>query len=617
MTVLMGEPSVHEFMAHNDRGIMPRTLRTYQEEARDAVLADWAAGTKRVGVVLPTGSGKSTVIGALVQWAWHAGYRVLMIAHRAELLDQMIRDTKAVAPEIPEHEFGIVRAEHDDHHAFVVAATFQTLAKAHRREALGQRDVLIVDETHHIVATGYHATFAELGGYDGAFCCGFTATMYRGDVTKGKTAEIGLGDVIEKISYEKNLRWAIEQGFLVMPRGLTVRIEALNQLNKIKNVAGDFHQGQLAEIMEAAVEYTVDAVEQHCRDRQSIIFGASVEACRQITAQINERGTLRAATVTGDISYDERQPIYAAFRTGEINCLVTVFVLSEGADFPMCDCVVMGRPTRSRIAYSQMVGRALRTHPGKTDALVLDLAGSVRQMKLIHLSELVHGMGLEITEVDDEGTEIEVPVCPVTGEPVNTCMCEMCVNEREANSGGRVKGPQRMGVVDVVAWDLLNNGSDTLWLETPAGVPFIGLDEGWNLFLWPEANSPEAGRWAVGTISTRKRVDNGDGTTRPDGGFCYFERDEDGNETNTVAYFTRATAATKAEDWAVDNRFVLPSKNASWRRRNQGPSELQSSYARRLGIATYDRMTKGRLSDEISISLAAAVLDSTIVAVNE
>src|SRR5262245_42312745 len=113
----------------------PRELRPYQREARDAVLADWSAGITRVGVVLPTGAGKSTVIGSLVRWAYHEGYRILLIAHRAELLDQMFRDTQHVAPEIPKQHYGIVRGEYDDHHALIVAATFQTLAKAHRRKA--------------------------------------------------------------------------------------------------------------------------------------------------------------------------------------------------------------------------------------------------------------------------------------------------------------------------------------------------------------------------------------------------------------------------------------------------------------------------------------------------
>jgi superfamily II DNA or RNA helicase len=581
----------------------PRVLRPYQVEAAGAVLNDWTNGIRRVGVVLPTGAGKSTVIGALVQWAWHNDLRVVLLAHRAELLDQMIRDTKAVAPEIPDSEYGIVRAEHDDHHCPIVAATFQTLAGAHRREALGRRDMLLVDETHHIVATGFHATFEELGGYDGALMCGFTATLFRDDNRTGRAKSRGLGDVIEKVSYERDLRWAIEAGFLIKPTGLTVRIEALNQLNKVRNVAGDFHQGQLAEVMEAAVEYTVDAVELHAGNRRSIIFGASVAACERIVEMLNERGNLRAALIVGSMNYEERQPVYADFRNGDIDAMVTVQVLSEGADFPSCDCVVMGRPTRSRVLYSQMIGRALRPYPGKTDALVLDLSGSTRQMKLVHLSELTHGIDIDLDEVDEDGEAIDPSICTNTGENVLTCMCADCVADRAPI--GRAPAVQRQGIVDMTPIDLIDGlaGDDTLWLQTPAGVLFIPLRDGWIVFLWPEDGIVSSTLHAVGLINTRSR--------KASGGFVAADGSLDPDHAWAV-YQTLDIAVKSAQQWIVDHDIELPSKRAPWRVRNQPPSEMQVSMARRLGIPGYEGMTKGKLSDEISIVFAARVLDHAI-----
>lgn len=563
-------------------GIAPRELRPYQTEAVQAVEDDWNDGYKRVGVVLPTGAGKSTVIGKLVSNAYHAGNRVVCLAHRGELLDQMRRDLKAVDPSIPDQHMGMVRAELDDHHAPIVFATLQTLATASRRKSLGKRDVIIWDEVHHAPALGYHATFTELGGYDDALMCGFTATMYRSDTTKGKTFQIGLGDVIEKISYEKDLRWAIEQEFLVPPTGLTVRIGELNALNEIKNVAGDFNQGDLADIMEAAVEYTVDAIEMHARDRRSIVFAASVEASHQITELINERGVLKAVSTTGSMSYDERQPVYEAFRQGDIDVMVTVMVLTEGADFPMCDCVVMARPTRSRVLYSQMVGRALRLYPNKSDALVLDLSGTTRQMKLIHLSELVHGMGLDIKEVDEDGEEI---LCPDCGQNIGSCVCE--VEEAEIRVSVRRQGP-----VDMVTINLLSD-DDTLWLETPAGVPFIPLSEGMNVFVWPNDDRSE---WTVGSINTKT------------GKGAFAEVDLDGG----AVYYPLATALRKAEEWVVDNNYTLPSKFAQWRTRNQAPTDKQIGMSRRLQIVGPETFTRGRLSDEISIALMSNTVDHNV-----
>lgn len=571
-------------------GKEPRQLRPYQLEAAQAVEADWAAGHTRVGVVLPTGAGKSTVIGKLVSDAYHRGQKIVMLAHRAELIDQMIRDLKEVDPTIPDSHIGVVRADLNEHQAPIVGATLQTLAKAPRRQALGKRDVIIWDEVHHAPALGYHATFTELGGYDAALMCGFTATMYRADVTKGKTEQIGLGDVIQKISYERNLRWAIEEGYLVPPTGLTVRIGELNALNEIKNVAGDFNQADLAEVMEAAVEYTVDAIEMHARDRRSIVFAASVEASKQIAEQINLRGNLKAVSTTGAMSYEERQPVYQAFREGEVNVLVTVMVLTEGADFPMCDCVVMARPTRSRVLYSQMVGRALRLYEDKQDALVLDLSGTTRQMRLIHLSELVHGMGIDIKEVDEDGEEIICEVCDLV---MSECVCEKEPQIRISS--------KRQGVVDMVTIDLLaDTQSDVLWLETPAGVPFISLTDGWMVFIWPKDSTRD--QWAVGYINTAKK--NPDKT--PVGG--WYELDDD----NTPVYYPMATAIKHAQQWAVDSKLKVPKRLASWRTKNQPPSEMQTDLAHRLGIPGYAGMTRGRLSDEISIHFAARLLDPSL-----
>ena len=357
----------------------PRELRGYQVAAADAVEADWAE-FDRVGVVLPTGAGKSTVIGELVNRSHARGERSVILAHRGELLDQMRRDLLAVNPLINPDHIGIVRAEEDDHHCPIVFASLQTLATAHRRQALGPRDRIFWDEVHHAGAEGFHTTFSELGGYETAKMAGFTATMYR-----DKSGKIGLGDVIQRVSYEKDIAWAIKMGFLVTPRGMTVRIKGLDALDDVRSVAGDFHQGDLADVMEAATSYVVEAIQKHAEDRQPIIFAASVDAAHTIADALTA-ADYPALAVTGAMPYAERQPIYAAYRAGEARALVTVQVLTEGADFPMCDTVVLARPTRSKNLYSQMVGRALRLHPGKTDALVLDLAGSARHMRLVNLT---------------------------------------------------------------------------------------------------------------------------------------------------------------------------------------------------------------------------------------
>lgn len=543
-------------------GIEPRTLRPYQSEAVAAVESDWTAGTRRVGVVLPTGAGKSTVIGKLASNAYHAGKRVVLLAHRAELLDQMVRDMRAVDPTIPADAIGFVRAEHDDHHAPIVAATLQTLGTASRLQALGARDIILWDEVHHAGAESWNATFRELGGYDTALMAGFTATMHRAG-----NSRIGLGDIIEKVSYERDLRWAIDNGFLVHPQGLTVRVANLNALNDVRTVAGDFHQGELATIMEAATSYVVDAVKLHAADRRPIIFAASVDAAHQIADALT-LADYPALAVTGEQSYDIRQGKYEFYRLGFARALVTVMVLTEGADFPMCDAVVLARPTRSSNLYSQMVGRALRLYDGKDDALVLDLAGSTRSMRLVSLTELLPGA--PVREVNEVG-EIIAPDD---------------VDDEPTTSRTRIR---RQGPVDMVSIDLLGgDNTDSLWLETPAGVPFISLRDGEVVFLWPEGGKRGATAWSVGNINTRTKA---------------------GGWTDVEHYVPLDRAVAQAEAWIINmSIYELPSRGASWRR-NQAPSDAQLRVARGLHIVGADQMTKAALSDAISIKYASRVLD--------
>lgn len=546
----------------------PRELRSYQTEAVAAVERDWAAGTSRVGVVLPTGAGKSTVIAKLASDAYHRGQRVVMLAHRAELIDQMVSTVRTVDPSIPADEIGTVQADQDDHHAAIVGATLQTLASARRRQSLGKRDVILWDEVHHAAADGFHATFTDLGGYTDALMCGFTATMRRG----GTRGRIGLGDVIEKVSYTKDIRWAIENGFLIRPKGLTVRLDDLNALNDVRTVAGDFVQNEMQAVMEAASDYVVDAVKMHAADRRPIIFAASVDAAHAIATALSE-ADYPAVAVTGEQSYEVRQGLYAAYRLGVTRALVTVMVLTEGADFPMCDCVVLARPTRSSNLYSQMIGRALRLHPGKEDALVLDLSGSARQMRLTSLPQILPGVETRVVGGDGE----EIPTVDET-EP------------EEVAEILRPLKPKLRGPVRMVTIDILGGGSgDTLWLETPAGVPFISLDDGWLVFLWPQAGVRGSTTYAVGSLNTRTRA----------GGWV----------GNKEEYLPLADAVAYAERSIPEAGFTIPKARAGWRRGSQAPSAAQVTLARTLGIPGYEDMTKGRLSDEISCVFASRALD--------
>jgi superfamily II DNA or RNA helicase len=538
----------------------PRELRPYQTEAVDAVFGQWATEVRRTAVVLPTGTGKSTVIGKIAAVCAGMDLRVAMLAHRAELLDQMAGTVAEVDPDAP--PVGIVRGEIDDPRAQIVAASFQTLVNDHRHAALGRRDVVLVDETHHVTADSYRRVVEDFGPE--AFMCGFTATLRRQD---GKP----LRELIQSIAYERNLRWAIEQDFLVKPRGITVKIPDLD-LGKVKTTAGDFQNRDLAEVMEAETPEIVKAILRHCGGRRPIVFAASVQAAHDIAEMLNVH-LFTAEAVTGEMPYGQRQNVYERYRTGRTRALVTVMVLTEGADFPMCDAVVIARPTQSQNLYSQMVGRALRLWPDKDDALVVDLVGTSRVLKLVTVSSLDAGVVPKV--VDPDGVELP----PEDDDEIQPL-------------AGITAKARRMGPIETIGIDLLGpDETNVLWLTTVKGVPFVQPRESdffWFLWDHPHWSSDTETLYRVGKMPLRGQ---GSGGWRSDP-------------------LPLSSAVALVEDEVIEEGLSLPTRTASWRRYQPG-SEAQLRYARTLGIINPEDMTRARISDEISIALVSRKLDGS------
>lgn len=523
-----------------------RELRPYQTEAVAAVEDAWEAGTNRPAVVLPTGTGKSTVIGSLAVRARDRGGRVILLAHRGELLVQMADAVQAVDP--AGQRVGILQAGTREYGHDIVAASFQTVATGGHYAALGHRDFVLVDEAHHAPATTYMAAMEALGCYDDdVLTAGFTATMDRADGDLGK--------VWEDVVYEKDLRWAIDNGYLVHPRGLTVVLPGLD-LGAVKTVAGDFQNNALEDAMASSVDTTVAAIRHHAGDRAGIVFAAGVDHALALAHALQAEG-LEAEAVTGDMGRDYRESIYSAFHDGRCQFLVTVQVLTEGADFPRCDAAIMARPTQSQTLYTQMVGRALRPYPGKTDALVLDLTGVTRHLSLATLTNL--DPKAETKRVAPDSDED-----PGQEEPV-------------AKPGRRF----REGVVDLEETDLLAVSS-ARWLRTRGGVPFIQCGD-WLVFVWPHDDDTHQ----VGYMRA-KGAREGDwlGQPTPDA----------------------AGALVEAERRAYEAGLEVPRRTAS-QYRSVPPSEAQLRFALSLEIPGAETMTRARISDAISTTLASRRLD--------
>jgi len=354
-------------------------LRPYQKKAADwftrAVKGASGLGLRRV-IHLPTGTGK-TVLGLSV--AKEFG-RTLWLAHRDELIEQPMRALKMIDPGA---EAGIVKADRNQFDARdFVFASIQTACQTKRLDFLADQswDLVVVDEVHHSRAKTWAKVIERIGG-EKVPVLGLTATPERGD---GK----GLDKLYGGIFCPLPLLKAIREGWLVPFRQERVLLDLGLSDVTIRN--GDFAPGELSEslLRHKVVEATRDAVISHCFELKTIVFCAGREISK-LTVDALQASGVKAGYVDGDMPTQERRAVLSDFAHGRIQVLCNVAVLTEGYDQPDVGAVVIARPTRCKPLYVQMVGRGLRTFPGKEDLLIVDLVDNESEHDLIQATTLL------------------------------------------------------------------------------------------------------------------------------------------------------------------------------------------------------------------------------------
>ena len=373
----------------------PFSLRPYQRDAIHAVLAARRAGARRLLVCLPTGSGKTVIFSELARMARRP---VLVLAHRSELVEQA-RDKLARALGDP----AAVGVEQADQRAApgcrVVVASIRSLHPERLSQLTADRDfgLVIYDECHHAPAEGNRAVLEGLGcftdGWSGTLL-GFTATTQRGD---GK----GLDKVFETIAFTRSIREMVADGFLCALRGF--RIATAADLSAVSG-RDDFVVEELAEAIDIQERNALVArtIQELARDRRTIAFCVTVAHATNLARALNHLG-VRAGIVHGQLRSDDRARVLADFRSGRLQALTNVGVLTEGFDDPEVSCIAMARPTRSEGLYTQCVGRGTRLAPGKKNCLVLDFVdlGDLSLVTLPTLAGLPRHLDLQGDELAD------------------------------------------------------------------------------------------------------------------------------------------------------------------------------------------------------------------------
>jgi superfamily II DNA or RNA helicase len=542
-------------------------LRPYQREALERIYQSYKAGKRRVVVSLPTGTGKTVVFAHFPRF-FQMKKRLLVLAHREELLLQARDKFLNVDPELKVGiEQSSSRAPAD---AKVIIASVPTLGRAGgaRLRQLSPEEffLIVVDEAHHAVAPTYRRIFDHFGLFTPGnvrYLVGFTATPRRGD-------KQGLGQVFEEVCYARDLREMIVERYLCPVTGW--RINSGTSLDEVKIRHGDFVESQLAAAVNTGErnKLLVAAYLKLANRRRAVVFCVDVAHARNVGEVFSAAG-IAAATVWGEMPRDERRATLERFSRGEIDVITNCNVLTEGFDEPRVDAILMARPTRSKLLYTQMIGRGTRRHPAKTDLLVIDIADNSTMHQLPGLNDLFNlpsGMNLR----GSDALKVEREIQRLTDR-------SPWIDVSRIHSPAEVK----LAAERIEFWNFdpppeLTDFTTHIWHAVPEGYRlFLSAEES----LLVEQDLLDA--WNVQLRSART-------------GSSVLYR---AAERETAVGFADQFVRSKRPD---AERLV--SRSAHWR--TGTPSDKQIEVLRRNGIVAPPELTRGQAAQMISYILASS-----------
>lgn len=361
----------------------PRTLRPYQTDAIALVRNSLTSGHIAPMLALPTGSGKTVIAANIVAGLVERHKRVCFCVSRLSLVDQTFE--RFVENGLEPTQMGVIQGNHAWRrpHAPVQIAMVQTLARREYPDV----DAVIIDEAHEL-HSAHKAWMAESQAYRASnpgklpkpFFIGLSATPWAK----------GLGRHFDDLLAPVRLADLIEAGSLSKFR---VFAPSHPDLSGIKTVAGDYHEGQLGERMSNAV-LVANIVETWLakgEDRTTLVFAVNRAHARALADQFEAAG-VTTAYVDCDTPKDEREEIGRRFAAGDVRVVVNIGTLTTGVDWDV-RCIVLARPTKSEMLFVQMIGRGLRTAPGKAECLILDHSDT--HLRLGFVTQIEH------TELDD------------------------------------------------------------------------------------------------------------------------------------------------------------------------------------------------------------------------
>lgn len=530
-------------------------LRPYQQEALDAIRDFNNNGVSRQLVVLPTGAGKTVIFTNLPQHLDDC-LPMLILAHREELLIQAKDKLQWSNPQLTVE---IEQADNYATHCDVVVASVPTLGRdGSERISRFPKDyfkTIVIDEAHHAAAPTYRRI---LDYFSNSFTLGVTATPQRSDNTR-------LTDVFDEIVYYKTIIDLIQEGWLA--RLVGYRIKTDTDISEVQSREGDYVASQLEDTINTPERNAtiVASYLEICGTSKAIAFCAGIQHAHDLASSFKQ-ASVTAEVIVGSTPSDERHEILSRFASGETRVLVNVGVLTEGFDEPSVEAIILARPTRSTLLYTQIVGRGTRLFEGKAHCKVLDFADTTKGKKPLGLPSLL-GLppdfdlgGQDLVDVANKYKELE-EFCP--GEAV------------------RVLSPQDIELaykrIDLFMPpppnEVVQQYSRFVWAEVAENDFHLAVDSNNSFRIFVDT----LGRW---TVTQSTKVDSK-------------------TEVKVLGHpEDMRDAFVRSDKWIIKRYNTnLIESDASWRA--DSPTDAQKRVLKRIGVPITADMTKGIASQII------------------
>ena len=353
----------------------PLELRPYQKQAIAALWTYWRSQpTSAPLLVLPTGAGKSVVIAKLVDVIRQAKpeFRLMVVSHVKEIIQQNTAEIRRFFPNIGHNDIGICSAGLGDKTLtkHVTMGTVQTLVNATAKSP-PRVDVIFIDEAHLVprrASSQYQKLLHNLQKTSPDLrVCGLTATPYRLD-----SGRLDQGDdaLFNGVAFEVTLPDLIDRGHLVMPETV-----GKLEMGDLKKAAGEYTAASQSAALDRMIEDVIDDVVETTIGKRTLLFCPRIDTAATV-AELLRKCDIAAEHVSSRNTPDERERLIGDFAAGRITHLTNVNLLTTGSNIPEIEAIALLRATTSPVLYTQMVGRGLRTHPGKESCLVRDYGGN-------------------------------------------------------------------------------------------------------------------------------------------------------------------------------------------------------------------------------------------------